>query len=294
MSTPQRKLTFYSIKLTKRRSRDHVYVDPKDLLPIFDHIEHLNDQGRTHVDESLHRLVKLDLIQRKDGGKRLLVRMTSAKYHHSPPLVHTNGSRRTSPKDLEEGEEELTHLALQVMKDEIIMVHETRQSGVPIQGFVGYLRYHVHEMFKQRNEQPPFTIRLAIIPKGDFKDELKKLTRVKAGTVYVTKEILGSPGLKFSNRTAEVKEEIVLSIFTKRDRDMSPLASDLFRVFSSSGSKITKMRIEGEEHGKLRFLATDLVKKIEHAEVKISSITGQVDTDDIFSHLETFLDSLDE
>jgi len=220
----------------------------------------------------------------------------SAQYLYRPPLWDTQtDEERPSPKKLSEGEKEKTHFAIKITKEEIFLVLEINGNGVTINNVINYLSDFNRKYLKSIRKKQSFTIRFAKVGKGDFLQELERLNRTKIVEVYFNKSLIGSDGLKFSNRTLSLQRDVVLTLKAEKKQSITEAGIDIFNKFNQQEIKdsISKIRVQGkDEDNEETILDTSFMEKIEFANVSLNSTTGEVQTTEMFSYLKSFLSKL--
>jgi ABC-type molybdate transport system ATPase subunit len=195
MSIKQRKLGFYSLRVFTSGDLD-TSLKPEPLHKLLKGIERLPEERRIRLITDKNKMQMLAEIY--EHTKFSGVVFESSKYRHRPPLLNIKGRKRDNPKTLEEGDAERTHVGFRFLSREAIMVLEERKSGLTAKMIHDYLSYFLRLTF---NKQLPYILSLSVIAKGTFQEELRKMARVKVGTVIVEKRLLGDEGIEFSNRT---------------------------------------------------------------------------------------------
>jgi len=289
MTIVNRKLGFYSIRLNKPRKKDE-FVDPKKLCEFFDYIDTLDRNNRIFDKKAQNKFHFL--TSHKQEGDIQKVLFVSAKYHYRPPLVDKlTATARNNPKTLSEGESEKTHIALKYKKDEIIVIMEERPAGISINGIAQYIGHHETLRCKKLEKKREWIVEFNIIPKDDFLGEMRQLSRLSLGQIYIDKKILGSEFLDFSNKVKQVKKELVLSVKAEKNESILPSLEDIYSKFSSDNNQtISKIRVQGSsDQGHKILLDTDIIKKISYLEADIGQNDGVVVSDSFFQDMATIL-----
>ena len=231
----------------------------------------------------------LEDVSSKDHFHNLI--FVSAKYKHRPPLFDKDtATERDSPKKINEGEKEKTHVSIKYNNDEAIFLMEDRPAGISIAYIVIYFVKYLNKLTSENPNQENFNIDKSIIPKSDFLTELDKLKRVRGGEIYFSKRLLGSEFLNLSNRTNDIKETIVLSLTAKRKRNIQESMKEFYINFVSRNTEIEKIRVRGiTEQNHKAILDTEIMKKIEYIEIKANEITGVIDSTEFFYHINRMM-----
>jgi hypothetical protein len=283
MDTIQRKIGFYSLKL-KRLRKEKTYEPPDELKKVFSHILKLDEKDRvveqkTPTAKRFHVLRKSKLSQ--DTQAILFV---SAKFNHRPPLIDRDtAERRSNPKRLREGEEELTHIVLKYRKDEIVVLIEEHNPGISIGWLAKYLMILANSYYKSKDEKRKWKIENSVIPKDNFLCEMQKLSRVVIGEVHTEKKLLGSEFLNYSNKTDQVKDDLVLYLKAEKNKSILSPLEDIYRKYKKNDGEIIKIRVEGiNEYGNRILLDTEIIKKIQHIDALANEDTGVIQSSELF------------
>ena len=139
MSTKKRKIGFYALKIVDKENNELIH-SPETLRPIIDFIISLQPNARIYDVVSSNKFHLLHNVTDSDNIQTIIFK--SAKYFHRPPLINKdNAFERENPKELNEGESELTHIAFKYLEDEIIVLLEERKVGLTINTLINYLKH---------------------------------------------------------------------------------------------------------------------------------------------------------
>ncbi len=290
MSVQRRKVGFYSLTVQDLNNNNEP-VSTNVFSKLLNDISKLNSEDRildlskTNKFHLLHQLKPLSKFQN--------IVFASAKYHHRPPLINKNtAGERDNPKRIEEGELEKTHISFKYLKDEIILLLEERAAGISIGTIRDYFNTFLNQLYNLPHNKL-FRIEYAIIPKGDFFDELENLKRVCIGQIYSNKAILGSEFLNFANRVEPVQDDIIITIKAKRKKTIKDIVSSLGNKLLSNKMPISKIRVYGySQDGNQVMLDTDIIKMTEYVDVEIKEDTGIVNSLEIFSKFNSILSNM--
>ncbi|MDL2263153.1 hypothetical protein LJC31_00725 [Synergistaceae bacterium OttesenSCG-928-I11] len=287
MTTVMRNIAFYSIQL----KRGDNIINPQVIFEMLDYIFQQLDCNQRTYDFAQDKNCVLDgLNPALNNTARELV-IVSGKVNYrpmlrkfqavSPDMPSPNPSlspiTRDNPKDQDEAEEEKTHVLMKIHGDEIVVLYETRRCFA-FSHFISYLRnyctvYHAQTGITQNYDY----IEQNLIPRGDFLSLLDDLGRVVAGEVYISRSILGSDSMNYSERIEDVKETIVLNISAKRARDIKNLIRDIYNNFVAEGTQIRRIRLEGKNDNNNPIkLDTDYCQMKDWLEVELHPITQSI------------------
>ncbi|GFO63998.1 hypothetical protein [Geomonas paludis] len=128
--TSTRTIVHYSLKLISKH--DNSEANPALIKSCFEAIASLPKVERKHDDATSKKVHFLDHTVRS-GTNILSGYFKSAKYDYRPPLIDKNTlAERRSPKSKSEGEQEKTHFALRVDKDDALLLLEQKKAGISI------------------------------------------------------------------------------------------------------------------------------------------------------------------
>lgn len=278
MSTPKRKIGFYSISLADAKTPNTVR-SPSLLVALMNAIAAVPEKDRVRDLSSNNRFQLLKNITQHHGFIGVIFK--TAKYHHRPPLIDRTATERDNPKKLTEGEAESTHVGLKFLNSEAILLLEERRSGIGIKQILEYLLHFQNRFAEEKKVPLEYFTRYAVIPKGDFRTELEKLARVKVGEVFMEKRWLEVAGL--SKRIDAAQDDLILTVRAKRRNSIKHFCQDVLDKLAGVQKQITKLRVYGESaNGEPAVLDTEFVKRIDYMNVSLDEVTGQVDSSAIF------------
>ena len=235
MSSPKRKIAFYSITLKDKSNNN---IKPTSLFNSIKNTLNLQktDPARQVKVKTSSKFNFLDIVDIESEDTLFLIFKT-AKYNHCPPLLDTKTlNERSSNKTPNEGESEKTHAAMKFDDEEAIMILEERSSGISFGSIKTIFEQLMNKAYQSNLIKQLFTIESAIIPGNDFAEELKKLKTVKIGELYMSKQILGSDQLNFSNNFKNVNEDLIMTVKAKKKLNIRDTIDDLVNFFLSSKS----------------------------------------------------------
>jgi hypothetical protein len=223
-------------------------------------------------------------------GEAINLIFESAKVGHCPDLIdEATGSKRKSPKRLNEGEDENTHFVAKYKKDEIIVALEERKVGVTIGQIVNYLNKYISQLPEDEQYHTGYNI----IPYNGFLENLDKFERISIGTIFIDQQDIGSEFLNAAQFGSSVKDKIEVTFKALSRKSIKRgLVKEWYKL-TGRKQKISRIRLEGEslDGAKIR-LDTESLKLIKHVDAKILEDTGLVESEDLFSHLNALVKEL--
>ena len=219
----------------------------------------------------------------------------SARNKFRPNLINRKtGEERPNPRALSEGDIERTHFAVKVdvSKDEVYLFLQKNHQGLTKLNFTNYLNAYSKKYLSLNKLKKDYVIQDLIIGRDDFLPALKALKRTRLAELWVKKEILGSPALNFSNRTASVKSDIKITIPSITRESITSVAIDAFNLMNSSNgpeSPIDQIRIYGKDiDGNETILDTGFMGKVDHVNVDLNPETGELIGTDLANAIRHF------
>jgi len=214
----------------------------------------------------------------------------SAKVGHRPDLIdETTGSKRKSPKNLHEGEDERTHFVAKYKKDEVMVALEERKVGVTIGQLVKYFNKYISQL----PEEKQYPIGYSIIPFNGFLENLDKFERISIGTIFIDQQDIGSEFLNIAQFGNSVKENIEVTFKALSRESIKRGLVKKWYDLTGRKNKISRIRLEGKSVDGARIrLDTESLKLVKHVDAKILEDTGLVDSDDLFVHLKALVKEL--
>lgn len=256
------------------------------------HVTPIRDRVMDRTNQ--HKAMCSELAALPAGSSDLVSRLVvifSAKYNHRPPLMDKrNASTRANPKYLEEGERESTHVAMRFWDDEATVIMECRKVGVSALQLGSYFQFVVDKSFpRSRN------VRVAIesIPNTSFEDALQGIDRCTIAAVYIPVREFTQGFAQFAGYPFRESQENVQLLFkASRGRNIKNLAMQIWRRMGGHSGQITGLRVIGKsEAGDSIILDTDLVRRVDHLDVDLNEVTGQVNSSQLFDKLYDLLPS---
>lgn len=289
MSIKRRKIGFYILEFQEFGDQDSI-INVNDFPNILRFI--LNQDLSERIFDLTNKN-KFHLLSVADiNGDYIKGFFKSAKYNHSPDLINkVDASERTNPKDLQEGESELTHFVMKSRRNNIFLILEERKVGIPISQLVNYLDLFTGKYYQSQSLQKNFNITYTIVPKSNFYEELINLNRAYIVKIYTDKRMLGDDYLELTDRVESVQQDIEIEIKANRRANIKQVVLDWINNESIiTNPEIRKIKVIGKnEEGNQIILDTEFMKKIESIEVDLNDETGIVNSENILSNLMNLL-----
>lgn len=281
-----RKIGFYSMQIVSRNDASEVF-DVSKLREIVNYIVSLAREDRKWdaTKRKFFFLSDVNVIPNNHNVETWIFK--GAEHSYRPPLLNSNTlQERENPRELEEGDMEKTHLGICYYEDEIILILEEIKSGINIGRINMYLENFAEDFYRLSGNKLNYKIKHSSIPKENFLEELQKLRRVRLGIVSVSKQLLGSEFLNFSNRIHEIQDEINIEIKACRMGSIQDTVSDIYKKLTGSHENIKKIRVYGlDENNHEIILDTEIIKKIQHIELETDILTGEIDSQEMIANI---------
>lgn len=284
--TVTRRIGFYSMKVVSPSDTSEVF-DTSKLREIVNYIVTLAREDRKW-DATEKRFCFLSDVNVSPNNPNVETWIfKGAENGYRPPLLNGNTlQERENPRGLEEGDMQKTHLGLCYYEDEVILILEQIKYGININNITRYLENFAEKFYRLSGNNLDYTIKYSIIPKENFLEELQKLRRVRVGFVSVSKQLLGSEFLNFSDRTREIKDEINIEIKANRMGSILDPIVDMYHKLAASNQKIKKIRVYGSDENNHEItLDTEIIKKIQHIELQTNILTGEIDSQEMINNI---------
>ena len=279
----QRKIGFFFLQLVSNEG--HLEIEP-----IFDRLlRYIISQSKTKRKQDLSndRIYFIESYSYDSENHLTKILFKSAKHSYRAPLLNRNTvESRDNPKTLEEGEQIKTHLLVKFKDGDAIVFLETGRDILTMKNIADYLNLFV-SVFNSNHDRDKIEggFHFDMIPRDDFREVLDSMQRVTCASIYVSKQILGSDALNFSNTTHEAKEDIIIEVKAQRGRSLKTLLYD-FLAKLNGGQVIQRIRATGKLPNKSEsIIDTSFIIKKEYIEAQQNKETGEYNTPFMFSQL---------
>lgn len=283
MDSKKRKIGFYYLEFSKPNNADlELKTELNQLFAFLNTRERENNK----YDLNIQKFCILDSCTINGDIVNLI--FESAIHSYRAPLMDRDTvSKRENPKTLKEGEILKTHFVLQYIDGDVLCIGEKFRGGIQIVDAVKYLNYFLSLYETERL----YSFKHTIIAKDNIQEELNKMTRVVATTMYVDKQIIGSDALNYSNRIESLKTDVLISIKSNKNANMFDTARDILgKYLLGQSTQINKLRIEGKnDRGNDIMLDTSFMEKREYVTALLNTDTGEVDSESILSEMAVLL-----
>ena len=217
----------------------------------------------------------------------------SCKYSHYPNYMsHIDGSETDTTKKEDQGEIELTHVLMCVLKDEVICIFEERRSGVAFGRVVSYMNRELKKHLE--GSEKAYRIKERIIPGDEFIDEIdrakKRAKRIKVAELIVGRRFFGTPEYEASVLSKDtLRSEMYVTYKAQRGKSIDYNFIKKCYDAIQAGSEITRMRVEISDSTGSKIVSTIVSENQKKDTVKV-----ELETNGVVSSCSIFEKMLDE
>lgn len=299
MSVNKRKIGLYSLEFVNKRNQSK--LTGSELVRYFNYLIqfiYIKDfEKRKEEIDSSNKFYFLSYHNIKENnvdvylkGEVAFIIFESAKIGHCPDLIDgATGTKRRSPKNLSEGEDEITHLAMRYKNGEVMIALEERKVGITMGQIVKYLNKFILRMPIDNK----YDVSYNIIPYDGFLENLEKFRKIQIGTIYIDQHYVGSEFLNAADFNDSVRDIVEVSFKAPLRKSIKQDLVKKWYSITGITKKINRIRLEGKslEGASIR-LDTENLKLTKHIDVKILEDTGIVESEDMFNHLDALVKEL--
>lgn len=286
----KRKVKFYSLK-QKRIGRNYNHEVASSLRVLLNYVRGLSLEEKAYTIERKTCFINSVNYDEINDVFRIIFKSASSGFRSDLIDVRTL-IQRPNPKNLSEGEGELTHAILKFETDDCLFLLETNGKGVGIKKIINYFKYIYNRHCENLGENlPRLLYKEWIIAHENLQEVLRNFNRVKTASVYVEKSVLGSDTFNLSGRTRYVKDTVELKVSADYRKDIKEFAVETIDNFlAGTTTSVNKIRIVGtDENNADSIIDTEILQKMESLLVEVNQTTGEVSSLDILNKLENLL-----
>lgn len=275
MPRKKRKIGFYYLSLID----DNLDLN-ESFKSVINYISSL-DKTERNFNLGNNKFCLLDNVVFYQNDNQTNIIFKNATHSYRPNLIHRQTvDERESPKDIQEGEIEKTHLVTNFVNNDLIILLEKHLYGISISQFIKYLNSYGTQM------DEPIRFNFETVVKDNFLEEIDNLSRVTCADIYVDKQMLGGAALNYSNNLNEVKHEVILSVKSKKMKSIADFARDTFAFLNGGNQDIRRIRLVGRnEDNNEVIINTDFIERQEYISPEIDEITGELITLEVFNEM---------
>lgn len=282
----KRKIGFYYLFL---KQGDYEFPIQENLVKL---LNFLISRSRLERKQDIpgDKITFLDTYTSDDDDRLLKLRFKSAKHSYRAPLIDKNTvEERNNPKRMDEGEQMKTHVLVKFKDGDAIFFLETGLGMLTCNNITEYLNKMLSVYNGQYNNEEDKIkggFCFDMIPRDDFREVLRSMTRVSCATIFTDKRILGSELLNFSEPSEELQENVVLEIKAERKKNIIHHIYDLLDKATGTDSKIRRIRVRGKlPNNNESIIDTGFIIKKEYVEAEQNEDTGEFNSTYMFAQL---------
>lgn len=281
------KITFHSLEKKEWNKEIH----EGDNIPFYmienvlDYINDISDKKQRFYELKSGKFCFIDVIRKEIINEKVTLYsciFKSARNEFRPKLINKNtGFERDNPKELSEGDIELTHFVVKISKldNETYLFLENNHYGVTPINATNYLYEFTKKYLLDNEEKIDFSLQRMELPTNNFLTELERLKRTALAEVYFDKKLLGSEALDFSNRTISIRHEIMLTAKASKQESITEFGIDLWNKMQRRDSLVSRIRIRGtDEENNSILLDTSKLSRVDFITVDVNQETGEVNS----------------
>jgi hypothetical protein len=248
-----RKITYHIFKFYDNNNINDRYED-FDFNGFARYLNNLEDENKRF---SLNptKFCSLDFIreinQRNFEGRQkcFFGSIKSASFGTRRELLnYQTNKERENPKLLTEGEKEQNYFILAFNNDsEFEIIFQNAHLGISANQFKNYLEKFMWLYLQSIDEEKEFKTEMGDIIIDDPEEIINRLDRIVECKVYIDKEVLGSDFLQLTNRTLNVKEDLVVDIKADIRQSIAQLTKDIIQNLAHD-NRISKVWVRGKDN----------------------------------------------
>ena len=249
----KRKITYHVFKFYEGHNLNHQFEDFNfdGFTEFMNNVEELNK--RFPISDT--KFCSLDFIEEinprnyQGRTKCYFGCVKSATYGTRKDLLDSaTNSERENPKELTEGEREENYFVLAFTgTSEFEIIFQNAHNGITSNQFKSYLDKFIFRYLNSIEEEMNFNTEIGDIIIENPEEIISRLDRIVECKVYIDKEVLGSQFLNFTERTLNVKEDLVVDIRADFKQSIVEVARDLMQNIVHN-NRISKIWIRGKDN----------------------------------------------
>ena len=259
---------------------------------VLDYISNITDNRNRYYELKSGKFCFIDSISKESIDENVTLYKgvcKSARNEFRPNLINKKtGTERKNPKELSEGDIELTHFLIKISKfdKEAYLLLERNHNGVSHLNFTNYINEFTTKYLKQNGQAKDFSIIRMDVLTNNFLTELERLNRTVQAEVYFDKQLLGSEALNFSERTLSIRKNIMLTVKANPRDSITEFGVDLWNKVNRQDSLVSRIRIKGtNDESNNVILDSDMMSRKEYVTVDLNQETGEVDSIQLLSEM---------
>ena len=286
------KISFHTFVKCMLKSGEYVEEPFYMIEEVLDYISNITDNRNRYYELKSGKFCFIDSISKESIDENVTLYKgvcKSARNEFRPNLINKKtGTERKNPKELSEGDIELTHFLIKISKfdKEAYLLLERNHNGVSHLNFTNYINEFTTKYLKQNGQAKDFSIIRMDVLTNNFLTELERLNRTVQAEVYFDKQLLGSEALNFSERTLSIRKNIMLTVKANPRDSITEFGVDLWNKVNRQDSLVSRIRIKGtNDESNNVILDSDMMSRKEYVTVDLNQETGEVDSIQLLSEM---------
>jgi hypothetical protein len=249
----KRKITYHIFKFYENGNLNHLYEDFNfdGFTEFINNIEDINK--RFQINDT--KFCSIDFIEAinpryfQGRTKCYFGCIKSATFGTKKDLLDSlTNSERENPKSITEGEKEENYFVLAFNgNSEFEIIYQNAQNGITSNQFKSYLDKFILKYLTSIEQEMNFSSEIGDIIIENPEEIIGRLDRIVECKVYVDKEVLGSQFLNFTERTLNIKENLVVDIRADFKQSIVEVARDLIQNIVHN-NRISKIWVRGKDN----------------------------------------------
>jgi hypothetical protein len=163
-------------------------------------------------------------------------------------LDSATNEERDNPKTLTEGEKEENYFILAFNDNsEFEIIFQNAHNGINTNQFKNYLDKFINKFLSSIEVEKNFNTEIGDIIIENPEEIIARLDRILECKVYIDKDVLGSNFLNLTERTLNVKEDLIVDIKADFRKSIAEVARDLIQNIAHN-TKISKIWVRGKDN----------------------------------------------
>ncbi len=251
----RRKITYHIFKFYENNNINHRYED-FNFEGFADYLNNLEDEDKRF---SLNptKFCSVDFVRviqpRHYQGRNqcFFGCIKSASFGTRRELLdYQTNTERDNPKLLTEGEKEQNYFILAFNDDsEFEIIFQNAHLGISANQFKNYLDKFIWKYLQSLEQEKDFKTEMGDIIIEDPNEIISRLDRIVECKVYIDKEVLGSDFLNLTERTLNVKEDLVVDIKADIRKSIAQMTSDIIQNLTHD-NRISKIWVRGKDNNR--------------------------------------------
>lgn len=283
----KRKITYHIFKFYENNNINDRYED-FDFDGFAEYLNNLDDENKRFSINptkfcSLEFIREINARNYQGRSKCFFGCIKSAAFGTRRELLdYQTNTERDNPKFLTEGEKEQNYFILAFNNNsEFEIIFQNAHLGINPNQFKNYLEKFIWLYLQSIDEEKDFKIEMGDIIIEDPDEIISRLDRIVECKVYIDKEVLGSDFLNLSERTLNVREDLVIDITADISKSIAQLTRDIIQNLTHD-NRISKVWVRGKDNNKneTKFFIEKIMKS-KHITVTLDPNTKSIVRDSI-------------